>query len=575
MAEEAKRSKVEFLKEESRQLRGTLAQELTVLDKEFSGESETLMKFHGCYQQDNRDERKAKHADGTPKGKQYSVMVRTRVPGGKVTAAQFLTHLDLCDSHANGTLKITTRQGFQFHGVLKGDLKATIAGINQSLLTTLAACGDVNRNVITCPAPLKHNAVREQMQALAYHLAERLKPRSTAYHEIWLTDDSGLSENVAETFQPIDEPLYGTTYLPRKFKIAIALPDDNCVDIFANDLGFLAIVEHDQIVGYNVMVGGGMGRTPSAEKTFAAVAQPLAYISPEEVGPVAEAIIKVQRDFGNREDRKIARMKYLIANWGIEAFKAKVEEYYGGPLTAPRPIPILKAEDHMGWHEQGDGNLFVGINISGGRIKDDGDLRIKSFFRAVLGKYGMETRLTCMQAVILCDIPPSEKPVIEQMLRDHGITPAEELLPVRRFAISCTAFPTCGLAVAESERVLPDVITRLETELTRLGLERELFAVHITGCPNGCGRPYTPDVGIVGKTLGKYTLFVGGNSIGSRLAFIHKDLVPYEELIPTLVPLLEFFKTDRLPDESFGNFCARQGAETLKQVAEAAVAVAG
>lgn len=565
MADEAKRSKVEVLKEESRQLRGPLAQELTVLDKEFSGEAETLMKFHGCYQQDNRDERKAKNPDGTPKGKQYSVMVRTRVPGGKVTAAQFLAHLDLSEKYASGTLKVTTRQGFQFHGVLKNNLKATIAGINSTLLTTLAACGDVNRNVITCPAPLKHNPVREQMQTLAYHLAERLKPRSTAYHEIWLTDDSGLSQNVAE-FQPVEEPLYGATYLPRKFKIAIALPDDNCVDIFANDLGFLAIVENDRIVGFNVMVGGGMGRTPSAEKTFAAVARPLAYISPDQVDLVAEAIIKVQRDFGNRDDRKVARLKYTIANLGLDAFKAKVEEYYGQPLAAPLPTPIVKAEDHMGWHEQGDGKLFVGINISGGRIKDDGDFRLKTFLRTVLNKYGMETRLTCMQAVLLCDIPPGEKPVIERLMREHGITPAEELLPVRRFAISCTAFPTCGLAVAESERVLPDMISRLETELHRLGLERELFAVHITGCPNGCGRPYTPDIGLVGKTLGKYTIFVGGNSIGSRLAFIYKDLVPYEEIVPTLVPLLEFFKTDRLQGESFGDFCARQGAEALQQL---------
>lgn len=573
MADEAKRSKVEVLKEESRQLRGTLAHELTVLDQQFSGEAETLMKFHGCYQQDNRDERKAKNPDGTAKGKQYSVMVRTRVPGGKVTTAQFLAHLDLSDRYASGTLKITTRQGFQFHGVLKNNLKATIAGINNTLLTTLAACGDVNRNVITCPAPLKHNPVRDQMQALALHLAERLKPRSTAYHEIWLTDDSGVSQNVAE-FQPVEEPLYGATYLPRKFKVAIALPDDNCVDIFANDLGLLAVVEDDRIVGFNVMVGGGMGRTPSAEKTFAAVAQPLAYISPDQVDLVAEAIIKVQRDFGNREDRKVARLKYTIANLGLEAFKAKVEEYYGQPLAPPRPIPILKAEDHMGWHEQGDGKLFVGINVSGGRIKDDGDFRMKTFLRTVLNKYGMETRLTCMQAVILCDIPPGEKPVIEQMMRDHGIVPAEELTPVRRFAISCTAFPTCGLAVAESERVLPDVITRLEAELTRLGLERELFAVHITGCPNGCGRPYTPDVGIVGKTLGKYTIFVGGNSIGSRLAFVYKDLVPYEELIPSLVPLLEFFKSDRQPGESFGDFCARQGAEALQPYASPAVAAA-
>ena len=563
MSEEVKRSHVEVLKEGSRQLRGTLAEELQG-EHEFCKDSEHIIKNHGIYQQDDRDVRKAKNADGTAKGKQFIFMVRTRIPGGRVSAKQFLTHLGLCDRYGNETLRVTTRQGFQLHGVIKQNLKAMVKGINETLLTTLAACGDVERNVMCCPAPIKNNPVHDQMQAMATAIAEHLKPRTTAYHEIWLTDEAGESKNVAE-FNPVEEPIYGTVYLPRKFKTAIALPEDNCIDIYTQDLGFLAIVEGNKIVGYNVLVGGGQGKTPSAEKTFIAIAQKLAFVTPEQVVGVAEAIVKVQRDFGNREDRKVARLKYTIHNHGLDWFKAKVEEYYGQSLPAPRDVDVTDVDDHIGWHEQGDGKLFLGINIECGRIKDEGSLRIKSGLRAILNRYGMETRLTALQSVILCDIDPKDKADIVQMLVDHGIKQDHELTLVRRYSIACPAFPTCGLAVTESERTLPGIIDLLEVEMAKLGIKGDRISIHMTGCPNGCARPYTPDIGFVGKTLGKYTIYVGGNVTGTRLAYVYKDLVSEADAVAAITPALHYYKANRLSGESFGDFCQRKGQADLQQ----------
>lgn len=566
MAEEVKRSKDEIIKENSRQLRGPIAEELKNDAPELSDEAAKLLKYHGSYQQDNRDSRRAKNPDGTPKGKEHIFMVRTRVPGGKVTAEQFLAELDLCEKYGYGTLRITTRQGFQIHGVIKQNLKATIRGINDTLLTTLAACGDVERNVICCPAPHKHTRVHDELQKTCDALAAHLKPRTTAYYEIWLTDENGEKRNVAE-FQPVDEPIYGKTYLPRKFKTAVGLPGDNCIDIYANDLGLLAVVENDQIIGFNVLVGGSMGQTPSAEKTFPAVAKRMAFITPDQVLSVAESIVKVQRDYGNRADRKLARMKYLIANWGLETFKAKVEEYYGRQLPPPHPVDVTDVDDHLGWREQGDGNWYLGINVENGRIQDADGVRMKSGLRAILQKYGMRTRLTTLQSALLCDIHPEQRDEINHLLAEYGIQRAEEMTPTRRFAIACPAMPTCGLAVTESERIFPGLLTEFEVELKRQGLENERISIHMTGCPNGCARPYTPDIGFVGKTLGKYTIYLGGNAQGTRLAFLYRDLVPLREIVPTLGPIFAYYKAEREDGESFGDFCLRKGHADLEAYA--------
>ncbi len=557
MSDEPQLSKIEFLKAGSQQLRGTIAAELLQNDK-FSDDSEHLLKNHGTYQQENRDGR------GTGEEKSYSCMVRSRVPGGKVTAKQFLAELDLCDQYGNGTLRVTTRQGFQLHGVLKSNLRETIREINRIKLTTLAACGDVNRNVMCCPVPMHSDSVRRDMQLLSDQIAEHLKPRTKAYFDIWLRDEeTGEATNVTE-FQPEVEPVYGANYLPRKFKIGIALPEDNCVDVLTYDLGFVAIHNAGQIEGYNVYVGGGQGVTPANKKTFPTVAKRMAFCSPEEAVEVAGAVVKAFRDTGNRSDRKVARLKYVIANQGLDFFRAKVEEHLGRKLADAREVEITGVDDHMGWHEQGDGNLFLGINVENGRIKDDGSLRIKTGLRAILGKYGMETQLTALQGVILCGIQPQDKADISRMLAEHGIAAAEELSLIRRYSIACPALPTCHLSITESERVLPSVIDALEVELKKHELSDERIAVHMTGCPNGCARPYTPDIGLVGKAKGKYTLFLGGNAEGTRLAFLFRDMVPLEEIAQSVSPVLAYFKQGRESAESFGDFCHRKGLADLQ-----------
>ncbi|MCA9054119.1 MAG: NADPH-dependent assimilatory sulfite reductase hemoprotein subunit [Planctomycetaceae bacterium] len=554
MSEETKLSALEGVKEASRFLRGSIAEELASSEPSVSGDTANLLKFHGTYQQDDRD-----HRGGGDKD--YIFMVRSRIPGGKVSAAQFLAELDLCERYGNGTLRVTDRQGFQLHGVHKGDLKAAIRGINDVKLSTQSACGDVCRNFMCCPAPIKNSPVRAEMQTLAHALADHFRPKSAAYYEIWLKDGDS-SEKVHEVTDE-HEPIYGKTYLPRKFKMGIALPEDNCIDVYTQDLGFLAIVEGGRIVGYNVLPGGGMGMTPAKKDTFPAVAKRLTFVPPDRVIPVAEAIVKVQRDHGNRADRKLARMKYLIANWGLERFKAMVEEYYGAKLPEPHPADVTDVDDHIGWHEQGDGRLFLGLNIENGRIKDEGDFCLKTAIRALLAKYPVETRLTALQSVLFCDLEPSAKADVEAILRDHGIPLAADLTLARRYAIACPAYPTCGLAVTESERVMPQVLDTIEAELNRQGLIGERVAIHMTGCPNGCGRPYTPDIGLVGKAKNKYTLYLGGNAQGTRLAFLYRDMVPQEEIASTLAPIFSKWKAERSSGESFGDFCDRVGKESL------------
>ncbi|MEX0675430.1 MAG: NADPH-dependent assimilatory sulfite reductase hemoprotein subunit [Pirellulales bacterium] len=577
MSDQPKLSAVEGFKSQSDYLRGDIARELRDANDTVGKGSVQLLKHHGTYQQDDRDARTAR-AEGGKSLKTYSFMVRTKIPGGKLTSDQLLAELDLCDEVGVETLRITSRQGLQLHGVLKRNLWRTIHRINEVQLSTLAACGDVERNIMCCPAPID-DRVRRQMQQLADRLAVHLCPRTGAYHELWITDpDSGdqtLAGGGSDGHEV--EPIYGPTYLPRKFKTAIGLAHDNCVDIYANDLGLMAVVEGETIVGYNVLVGGGMGVTPSAEKTFPAVARRMAFIRPEEAIDVATAVVKVQRDFGNRSDRKVARLKYLIHNWGLEKFKAKVEEYYGHALAEPHPDDVRGFDDHIGWHEQGDGRLFCGLNVENGRIKDEGDLRLKTALREICTTLKPALRLTPHQSMLLANLDPADRPVVEKTLRDHGVKLHDEISAVRRWSMACPAWPTCGLAITESERVLPGIIDQLEVELAKLGLSDETFTLRMTGCPNGCARPYNCDVGLVGKAAGRYTLFVGGRLLGDRLNFIYKDLVPEADVVPSIVPILAYFKHARQEGETLGDFCHRQGRDDLvawtdKYTAQAATA---
>ena len=563
--EKEKLSAVETTKADSNYLRGEIGQELVDANDFFGKDSINLLKHHGTYQQDNRDERAAARGAGGKSSKSFMFMVRTKIPGGKLTSGQLLGELDLCDEVGNTTLRITSRQGLQLHGVLKDNLKQTIRRINDVQLSTLAACGDVERNVMCCPAPHHQDAVHQQMQDLADQVAAHFCPRTRAYHELWLTDpDSGeqqLCGGGAEGHEV--EPIYGPTYLPRKFKTAIGLPGDNCVDLYANDLGLMAVCDDARIVGYNVLVGGGMGVTPSAKKTFPAVARRMAYIRPDQVIDVATAIVMVQRDYGNRVDRKVARMKYLIAEWGLEKFKAKVEEYYGQRLADPHPQDVHGFDDHLGWHEQGDGRWFYGLNVENGRIADHEDWKLKTALREICSTYRPGIRLTAHQSLLFTDVAAENREPLEQVLRNHGIKLSHEISEVRRWSMACVAWPTCGLSITEAERELPGLVDQLEVELARLGLSQEVFTLRMTGCPNGCARPYNCDIGLVGKTAGKYTVFVGGRRLGDRLNFIYKDLVPAEMVVPTLVPLFVYFRHERTAGETFGDFCHRKGANDL------------
>ena len=564
MSQTGKLSPVENFKTESRFLRGTIGSELHGDDECFGKSSEVLLKFHGTYQQDDRDVRGGSEEDG--KRKQYIFMVRTKIPGGKLTSQQLLEELDLCDELGNTTLRVTSRQGLQLHGVAKSNLKRTIARINEAQLSTLGACGDVNRNVMCCPAPYKRPQYAKT-QALADQLAEHFAPRTKAYHEIWLTDVANGSKELAGGASE-DEPIYGDRYLPRKFKMAIAFPFDNCVDAHANDLAFLAIMKGEGIVGYNLLVGGGMGLTPSAKKTFAAVAKPLCFVTPEEAVGVAEAIVKVQRDYGNREDRKQARMKYLIHQWGMPAFRSKVEEYYGGPVADPDPTEVQRFDDHMGWFEQGDGLWFYGLNIENGRILDNDKMSLKSAIREICRALTPGIRLTSHQSILFTDIAPQSKSKLEEILRKHHVKLSEEISTVRRWSMACVAWPTCGLSITESERALPGIIDEIEVELAKLGLAKDRFTVRMTGCPNGCARPYNCDIGLVGKARGKYSLFLGGRVLGDRLNFLFDDMVPEEEVAKRLTPIFAFFKEARLEGETLGDFCQRKGKDDLRIFAD-------
>ena len=565
----AKPSAVEVAKAASHFLLGDIPQELVDGAAGFGKGSIQLLKNHGTYQQDDREARK-KPAGGGKSERQISFMVRTRIPGGKLSAEQLLAEIDLGDSFGNGTVRLTTRQGIQHHGIVKGDLKATIRRINEIQLSTLAACGDVERNVMCCPAPIRHDPVRDEMLAMAEKLAVHLAPRTRAYHEIWLTDgetgEKTLAAGGPEGHEV--EPIYGPTYLPRKFKTAFGLPEDNCVDIYTNDLGFLAVHENGRILGYNVLAGGGLGVTPSAAKTFPALAKRLGFVPPEDVLDIAVAIVKVQRDFGNRSDRKVARLKYTIHTMGLEAFRAKVEEYFGRPLAPCHPADVHGFDDHIGWHEQGDGRFFYGLNVENGRIHDTGPFRLKSALRRILRDIAPGVRITAHQSLLFTDLAITDRERIVTILHEHGVKTSEEISTLRRWSMACVALPTCGLAVAESERVLPGLIDSLEPEVAKLGLAADAFTLRMTGCPNACARPYNSDIGIVGRTAGKYTIFLGGRLLGDRLNEQYKDVVPFEDLTREITAVLACYKAERRASETLGDFCHRKGTEAVRTWAD-------
>lgn len=554
---EAAPQPAERVKLESRHLRGTIGCELAQPTTAFSDANVQVIKFHGVYQQDDRDHRREARASG--REKLHMMMVRVRVPGGRVSPAAYLAHHRIASRWGNHTLRITTRQAFQLHGVLKGDLRRTIRSINRTLLTTLGGCGDQERNITCCPAPHADRFRAEVSRALA-DLVTALTPSTRAYHEIWI---DGRQDGAAA---PEVEDLYGDAYLPRKFKTAVALEGDNCVDVYAHDLGLVARRDAaGGCAGFTVLVGGGLGRTHNKSATYPALAQPLADVEPGQVVELSRAVVAVQRDHGDRRDRRHARLKYLVAERGVAWLRDAVQVRVDFPLRPPAPLAWPAAADHLGWHAQGDGRLYVGLHVENGRIHDRPAAALMTGLRRIVAELDTPVRLTPQQNLILCDIDPRRRGRVEQLLAAHGIAAVEALPPTVRHAMACPALPTCGLAVAEAERAMPVMVRQIAEAAGQLGLGEEAISVRMTGCPNGCTRPYLGDVGLVGTTLGKYDLHLGGDGAGTRLNELYLRNVPLEAIPVRLGEVLRLFATGRRPAERFGDFCHRVGVARLRE----------
>ena len=557
-------SKNEVLKENDPVLAGNIAATLAdpAADR-FSEDDQQFIKFHGIYQQDDRDLRKS--------AKKFMLMIRGRIPGGVMTAAQWITFDDLATRYGNNTLRLTTRQSIQFHGVLMSGLGPLIKKINESLLSTLAACGDVNRNVTASPTPA-YTKAREQVFADSVRVADALAPKTPAYHSIWIEGVQLKLDDPAN--QNFEDPLYGRTYLPRKFKVGFVIPPVNDIDIFTNDLGFIAVVEGDRLVGYNLTVGGGMGRSHGNVQTFPRLADVIGFLRPESLIDVAQAVLTIHRDFGDRTNRKHARLKYVVEERGTAWVYAEVNRRSNQALTAVRRFEFTSMGDLYGWHRAVDGSLFLTLFVETGRIKDVPGHAQKTALRQVAEKFPrVEFRLSANQNVILANIPAADRAPLTALLASHGVKVDQQASILHAAAMACPSLPTCGLGLAESERMLPALIDRIEKLGGELGLGGEEIIIRSTGCPNGCARPYMAEIAFVGKAPGRYQLWLGGNAAGTRLNQVFKDTVKDAEIEAELRPLLTRWKNDRLPGERFGDFCSRVVLPEQK-IAGAAVAAA-
>jgi sulfite reductase (NADPH) hemoprotein beta-component len=545
----AKPSRNEGLKGANPLLAGTISQTLAdgSLDR-FSEDDYEFLKFHGIYQQDDRDLRKtAKH---------YMLMLRTKFPGGVLTAQQYLVCDQMATEYGNGTLRITTRQDFQFHGILKGNLRQAVKRLNDVMTTSIGACGDVVRNVMAPPTPAI-SPLTEQVLEEARRLSSRLVPATPAYHSIWIEGtELDLRPEAQAAFT---DPLYGKTYLPRKFKFAFAIPPLNDIDIFTNDAGFVVIEAQGRLAGYNFLAGGGMGATHNNPKTFPRLADVIGFIGPdpEQVEAAAKAVVTIHRDFGDRTNRKHARLKYILAERGVAWFRQEMEARMGFKFEPARPFEFTEQGDKLGWRQQADGNFFLGLFVENGRVRDSGNYRLRSGLREAVRRTLPGIRLTPSQNILLVGVRPEQRAEIESVLSEHGVSVSNPFSRVRLASMACPALPTCGLALAESERYLPGLVDRLEGLLTELGLQQEEIIVRMTGCPNGCVRPYVAEIAFVGKSPDKYQVYVGGNVAGTRMARLYKDSVKGGDLLNELRPLLARFGQERKPGERFGDFCVR------------------
>ncbi|WVZ02976.1 hypothetical protein V8G54_023782 [Vigna mungo] len=560
-----KRSKVEIFKEQSNFIRYPLNEDMLTDAPNISEAATQLIKFHGSYQQYNREERGSRS---------YSFMIRTKNPCGKVSNQLYLTMDDLADQFGIGTLRLTTRQTFQLHGVLKKDLKTVMGTIIRSMGSTLGACGDLNRNVLAPAAPL----VRKDYllaQQTAENIAALLSPQSGFYYDIWVDGEKILSSEPPEVVQARNdnshgtnfpdspEPIYGTQFLPRKFKIAVTVPTDNSVDVLTNDIGVVVVTdEAGEPQGYNIYVGGGMGRTHRVETTFPRLAEPLGYVPKEDILYAVKAIVVTQRENGRRDDRRYSRMKYLISSWGIEKFRSVVEQYYGKKFEPFRVLPEWEFKSYLGWHEQGDGKLFYGLHVDNGRIGG----KMKKTLREVIEKYNLNVRITPNQNIILTDVRSSWKRPITTTLAQAGLLQPRFVDPLNITAMACPAFPLCPLAITEAERGIPDILKRIRAVFDKVGLRySESVVVRITGCPNGCARPYMAELGLVGDGPNSYQIWLGGNKKQTSLARSFMDKVKLHDLEKVLEPLFYYWKQRRQSKESFGDFTNRMGFDKLKE----------
>lgn len=543
-----KHTAVEGIKVNSNYLRGTLQQSLqSDITGAIADDDQMIIKFHGSYQQDDRDlraERRKQKLEPL-----YSFMIRARLPGGIASAEQYKVLAKVAQDYGHSSLRLTTRQTYQWHGVFKRDLKKTIAGINKALVDSIAACGDVNRNVMANPL-FEQSQLHTEVYEWSKKISEYLLPNTKAYHEIWLDGDK---------VETTEEPIYGKTYLPRKFKIAIAVPPNNDVDIYANDIGLVAITDGEKLKGFNILVGGGMGSSHNDPETYPRAASVIGFCKPEDTLAVVESILKVQRDYGNREVRKLARLKYTIDGLTVEGFKEVLADYLGWSLQPAQPFSFEHNGDRYGWIQTDDGNWHLTLYIHSGRIKDTDDSKVFTGLLNIADIHSGEFRCSPNQNLIISNVSERNKANIEQILEQHNISIGQTETPTRLNSLACVAFPTCGLAMAEAERYLPTLLDKIEVQLARYGLSKIPINIRMTGCPNGCARPYLGEIGFVGKAPGKYNLYLGASHCGDRVNKLYRENINEQQILQELEPLFSSFAEKRETNESFGDFVIRQG----------------
>ncbi len=554
--EEKKKSRSEILKENSHGLRGNIAAELGEASSHFASETTKLLKFHGIYQQDDRDVRARLRAEG--KDRKYSFMIRTKNPGGgELSPEQWEILNRVSGQYANGTLRITTRQGIQFHGTGKENLKAAIALLNSELISTYGACGDGNRNTMACPvANIRKGSVFDG-QAVAREIAKHLGFKSGADYEIWLDGEKITADET--------ESIYGSAYLPRKFKIGIADPDDNCIDVYTHDIGIVPVLDGGKVAGYTLLVGGGLGSTHGMKETFPRLGESLGFVPTNGLLEVVTRIVEFQRDNGNRGNRSRARLKYVVEDWGIERVRAEIEARLGWKLAAARPVCFSQGELHLGWHQQNEPGLwYVGIFVENGRIKDTDGRPMLTGLREIVRRFRPAVRLTPSQDLILSGIPEEKVELVRGLLKDYRIPTEKQVSNLRRHALACPAMPTCGLAITEAERRLPYLIDALEG----LGYGNEEIRMRMSGCPNSCSRPPTAEIGLIGRFKNKYNIYVGGSPQGTRLGQLYAEAVGPPGLIREIARLIDVYRVHRQRQEPFGDFCYRTGVARLHELTE-------